>query len=111
MEESHCLGHNEKKAQCVKDWIDAQELAVYNEMNDLLMELISLKNRMAPGPMDERSVRLLHMALYDLDRFRSFALNDEVLRENADIETINDTALLRIGIEWVKQELFLKLET
>lgn len=111
MEESHCLGHNEQKLQCVKDWIDEQGLAVYNEMNDLLMELISLKNRMAPGPMDERSIRLFHMALYDMDRFRSFASNNEALREKADFEAIDDTSLLRIGIEWIKQELFLKLET
>ena len=64
---------------------------------------------MMPGPMDERSIRLFHLALYDLDRFRLFASENNALRQMADIEAIDDTALLKIGIDWIKQALVLKL--
>jgi len=111
MKESHCLGHDDGNARRIQEWIDAQGIAIYNEMNDLLMSLISLKNRMAPGPMDKRSIQIFCLALYDLDRFRSFALKNKALCAIAGIESLDDTALLRIGIDWVEQELFQKLET
>ncbi len=112
IEESHCRGFYENKEQTVRQWIEAQGLAVYNEFNDRLLEIISLKNRLLPGPLDNKSREIFHLALYDLDNFRSQLfekklpadkhIDQKVLQEAQS----DDKVLLKIGIQWVKQELF-----
>ena len=72
LKEPHCLGFNCEQTQTVREWIESQGIAVYNEMNDLLMDIISLKNRLMPGgSIDDKSRRIFNMACYDLDTFRS----------------------------------------
>jgi hypothetical protein len=76
------------------------------------MEIISLKNRVRPGPLNIKSAYIFHLALYDLDSFRlqifENNLLDEIEMEPAMIEAIktDDVELLKFGIEWVKQEMF-----
>jgi hypothetical protein len=114
LKESHCLGFDENKEQTVGQWIEQQALRVYNEFNDRLMEIISLKNRLMPGPLDTKSRTIFHLALYDLDNFRSqiFEKNLPGDMEIDETETkkakTDDAALLKIGIQWVIRELFCK---
>jgi len=103
------LGFKEGKTQTLKEWIDDQDMAVYNKMNDMLMEVISLKNRLKPGTMDLKSGYLFNMACYDLDRFRSHILDQGLLDDlklNSDtlymIRT-DDVALLKLGLQWIKR--------
>ena len=112
LKENHCLGFNENNTQTVREWIEQQGLAEYNEHNDLLMDLISLKNQMQPEPLDLKSAHIFHLALYDLDSFRLQIFDNNLINthemEPAIIEAIqtDDAALLKFGIEWVKRELF-----
>ena len=112
MKESHCLGFCEEKTQTVREWIADQEIDVYNRMNDLLMELISLKNRFRPGPMDLKSKYLFTMALYDLDHFRTQIFDKGLLGDfPVDSRTLNaikadDVELLKLGIRWLKKKFF-----
>jgi hypothetical protein len=157
LNEPHCLGFNEPKEQTVRQWIKEQGIETDNPINDKLMEIISLKNRLRPGPLDLKSRHLFYVALYDLDNFRkqifqrsgsslisslSFPRRREsrnVLRKKLDARLrghdgknsptpqifnnnlldnvvvdpqklaaaeTDDTALLEIGIKWVKQVLF-----
>ncbi len=113
MTESHCHGFEKGSSQTVRDWIETQGLGIYNLMNDLLMEIISLKNRLKPGALDIKSRHLFHLALYDLDNFRTQlfeARNLEIeplASQNPDpglreaLKT-DDTRLLKFGIEWIK---------
>ncbi len=70
MKEPHCQGHLQARGQTVREWLGDQDLAVYNRMNDLLMAVIGLKNRLAPGPLPVAMQRLFYQACYDLDAFR-----------------------------------------
>ena len=112
LKESHCLGFNENKTQTVRQWIAQQGLTEYYEYNDMLMDIISLKNQVQPGPLDMKSGDIFHLALYDLDRFRLQILDNNLLGEleleQDKLETIeaDDVALLKFGIEWVQRELF-----
>ena len=112
LKENHCLGFNESNTQTVKEWIEHQGLPEYNEHNDLLMGLISLKNQLRPDPLDVKSAHIFHLALYDLDSFRLQIFDNALVNthamEPAMIEAIrhDDFALLKFGIEWVKRELF-----
>jgi hypothetical protein len=112
LQEPHCLGFGASRKQTVTQWMQGQEIEIYNAINDRLMELISLKNRLRPGPLDLKSRHLFYMALYDLDTFRTQIKANGIL-ENADIDSASlekamadDVALLEVGMEWIKQVLF-----
>jgi len=112
IEEPHCKGFGQKTGQTVKQWLNGQDVEKYNQENDKLMELISLKNRILPGKLEGAQSDLFYLALYDLDEFRAqifekdrlkdFPLSDNLLRK---IKT-DDEALLDLGIDWVKYMLF-----
>ena len=112
LKESHCLGFKQNKTQTVREWVEHQGLPEYNEHNDLLMDLISLKNRMQPEPLDLKSAHIFHLALYDLDSFRTQVFDNGLIvghdLETDRIEAIksDDVALLKFGIEWVQRKLF-----
>ncbi len=112
MKEDHCKGFKQEKSMTVREWIHEQGIDEYNSMNDLLMEIISHKNRLKPGPMDMTSKRLFYLACYDLDNFRTHIFEKGLL-ENQDMNSnlleqlkTNDTELLRFGLKWTKQALF-----
>jgi hypothetical protein len=112
LRESHCLGFEEGKIRTLQQWVDKQGVAVYNENNDKLMQIISLKNRLIPGPLDPESSHLFHTALYDLDNFRlqiqnkgqldNFHVNSRIM----DAALKNDIALLDLAMHWLKHALF-----
>jgi len=112
LRESHCHGFEKGKTRTPLHWIDEQGLAVYNENNDKLMQIISLKNRLRPGSLDIKSSRLFHSALYDLDDFRlqiqnsglldNFQVNSRIM----DAALENDVALLDLAMLWIKHVLF-----
>ena len=92
--------------------MENQGLARYNAFNDLFLEIISLKNRAAGGPLDLVKNHLFQRALYDLDAFR-----DQVLRQGraeyrmlgaAEWERIktDDEALLQVAHAYVEKALF-----
>ena len=76
------------------------------------MQIISLKNRLIPGPLDIKSSQLFHTALYDLDNFRLQIQNNGLL-DNFDVNSNimdaafkNDVALLDLALIWIKHVLF-----
>ncbi len=114
LNEPHCLGFKEQKEQTVRQWIKEQGVEADNPINDRLMEIISLKSRLKPGPLDLKSRQLFFLALYDLDNFRNRFLENGCLNDlDVDPQKLSaaetdDTALLEVAMEWVKKELFNK---
>jgi hypothetical protein len=96
----------------VPQWIDEQDIAAYNDINDQLMQIISLKNRLMPGPLDLKSRCLFYTALYDLNNFRTQIKKNGLLEDSyIDSTTIDkameeDVVLLELGMKWIKQVLF-----
>ena len=119
LQEPHCLGFCQDQSQTVAEWVESQELTIYNQMNDMMMEIISLKNRLKPGRLDIKASLAFHMACYDLDKFRAYIFEKENLKEHElDADMLEaakhgDEALLRIGLQWIKDTPFanLQLET
>jgi hypothetical protein len=112
LKEPHCRGFESSRTQTVGEWIAGQGLAVYNEMNDRILELISLKKRCQPGPLALAARHRFAMALYDLDGFRKQIFEpvlagddrfDPGLRQAAKSD---DVELLTLAVEWVKREIF-----
>ena len=110
--ESHCRGFEEPDEWTVREWRRAQGVDPYDEMNDLLMDIISLKNRTPRSRLTHHENELFFMACYDLDRFRDHVFEkrlweilhaeQEVVKPPAD----DDVSLMRFGMEWIKHELF-----
>ena len=112
IKESHCLGFNESKEWTVRAWKQNQEVGLYDEMNNLLMDIISLKNRSGRKRLTHRENELFYLACYDLDRFRDLVFEERLwkarLVEGKEIKALeeDDMALMRFGIEWIKGRLF-----
>ena len=110
--EPHCLGFRQEGAHTARSWMESQDLRLYNEFNDLFLELISLKNRQFSGPLNLVDSHLFHRALYDLDAFRDQisrqGLPEGLTIDEAEREAIHtdDVALLRVAHITVKQALF-----
>ena len=112
LKEPHCQGHAQSRRQTVREWIRDQELADCNQINDLLLEIIRLKNQRLPGPLDPRQRHLFHLALYDIDAFRVQIFSKDLLAgfpmPPATLEAIrtDDLALLKLGHQWIRLVLF-----
>ena len=112
LKEPHCLGFNQGRTQTVRQWIKDQGVMVYNQMNDLLLEIIGLKNRLMPGRLDIKSKFLFNMACYDLDTFRTHIFHKGILNNyNMGPNALNkvkqdDVELLKLGFNWIKDTLF-----
>jgi hypothetical protein len=110
--EPHCLGFEEPDEWTVREWRKGQGVDPYDEMNDLLMDIISLKNRTAKSQLTRLENASFYEACYDLDRFRdtvfekrlweALPVEEEVLKALGE----DDVSLMRFGIEWLKHELF-----
>jgi Fe-S-cluster containining protein len=112
MQERHCCGFEQPQTQTVRQWLDAQEVEIYNQFNDLFLEIISLKNRLKPGPLDVRETHMFILALYDLDKFKTQIKDNHLLKDmDVPAETVeramsDDTELLKLGHAWIKKALF-----
>ncbi|MCP4720529.1 MAG: YkgJ family cysteine cluster protein, partial [Desulfobacteraceae bacterium] len=69
IEEPHCKGFGKKTGLTVRQWLIGQDVALHNQHNDKLMELISLKNKILPGKLEGAHSDQFYLALYDLDEF------------------------------------------
>lgn len=112
IEEPHCQGFGRRGGQTVRVWLEGQDVARHNGMNDKLMEIISLKNRILPGRLDGVDGDRFYLACYDLDTFRT-EIFENGLFDAFDIpsdllETVktDDEALLELGMAWIQNVLF-----
>jgi Fe-S-cluster containining protein len=112
LREPHCRGFEQPHTQTVNQWLAGQGVEIYNQYNDLLLEIISLKNRLKPGPLDIRETYAFTLALYDLDHFKVQIKNNNLLKDldlhpdSIDLALADDVALLKLGHRWIKKVLF-----
>ncbi len=110
--EPHCRGFEQDRSQSVREWIRDQEVEVYNRFNDLLMDIIRLKNRHHPGPLSLAGQQAFRMGLYDSDGFREHlarsgppeGMGVGAARLQAVLD--DDLERLRFGHDWVRFVLF-----
>ena len=83
-------------------------------MNDLLMDIISLKNRSASVRLSKKENELFCMACYDLDKFRDVTFEKKLWettpmgKDKDMVEAIqeDDISMIRFATVWIKQALF-----
>jgi uncharacterized protein len=109
--ESHCHGFDQQETQTVHQWIVNQRLETHLAMNDALMELIALKNRLRPGPLASAHSQWARMAMYDVETLQAKALAGELPGMDASpLHPLppkgDDTAWLQWGLRWINRLLF-----
>jgi len=92
-ESSRCLGLNETKVQTVKEWLHDQGLEIYEEMEKGFGEIPRHLKLTINRETDEKIIKFSFMACYDLDKFRSFVMNNPSLYEKMNL---NDEKLDQI---------------
>jgi uncharacterized protein len=112
IKELHCQGFQNGSAWTVRQWLDDQNVERYNDMNDLMMDILRLKNILRPGPLDPKSAHLFYLACYDLDAFERHVFEKRILcdeisgSEMLDRAREDETELLKLGLNWIKKTLF-----
>jgi Fe-S-cluster containining protein len=107
IQEAHCLGLTQARQWTVTQWKKDQGLDIYNEMNDLMLDILSLK-RWGKRNLTADEKDLFCLACYDLDKFRGLTFEKRLWEGAAlsedRVEAIreDDVALLRFAIEWIK---------
>jgi len=105
--EEHCLGHREPRVWSAADWLEAEGATEYDEANRDWLEAL-LRRPPQDEPADERRRVLVHLACYDLDRFRDFVFRSPFLGQfevdPAEVEAMRreDRALLGFALRFVK---------
>lgn len=111
LREPHCRGFDATRRQTVPEWTLNQGLGEYLAENDRLLEVIRLKSRLSSKALPPSLSEQVYTALYDLDRFRQRLCEENlepVLEPDPDGRATalqDETALLRLGLEWVKRLL------
>jgi Fe-S-cluster containining protein len=112
--EEHCQGFTEPEEHNVVEWMESQGLEEYNRINDEVLTLLQHKKvqkKMSLSP-EQRDKFLL--ALFKLDEFHELVsspgFQQELMltKEERDSILSDDLSLLRFGIRWLKETLFVE---
>jgi len=113
LREPHCRGFFEPAGQTPAQWIKSQGLADYNRFNDMMLDIISLKRHLHPGPFDLKSRTFFQLACYDIDALRQQTTSADQLIEPLSLSTTvrqrmihDDTILMQIGFNLIRYHLF-----
>jgi uncharacterized protein len=109
--EPHCHGFEQPDTRTVRQWVADQQLEIHLAMNDALMELIALKNRLRPGPLSSTQAEWARLALYDVENLQTRATAGDLPGMNAGTlpplpPAGDDTAWLQWGLRWINRLLF-----
>jgi Fe-S-cluster containining protein len=110
IQESHCRGFETSRPITVRRWIASQELEAYHKFNDMMLELIALKNQLRPGPLSGEHRQLAEMAFYDLDtveqKARAGLLPATGYAHLTPLPDHRHEAWLAWSLAWIGQVLF-----
>ncbi|MFH0781508.1 MAG: YkgJ family cysteine cluster protein [Pseudomonadota bacterium] len=110
LKETHCQGFLEAAKQSPTQYCHDQELTLYNQFNDAVLEILqhdAIRRGFIPS---HRHVELFVLALYNLDTFRRTLLDDRLehitLNYNEKMQLQNDENLLKFGITVLNRLIF-----
>jgi uncharacterized protein len=112
--EPNCTGYEEDKEWTVDTWRKEQGVDVYDEMNKEWAEIQLRRDNEGQPKLDEKKQSLMYMASYDMDRFKKFVLESNLLDifdiDSEEVEKIksDEIALMKFGFKYMKYILMLE---
>ncbi len=107
-----CQGFDRPETWRISEWLVAQGIVPYDQMNSLFAEITAPLQADAPDIDNPKITQMLFMAMYNLDRFRDFVFQSSFLKrfevDPLQIEKIKrkDEELLKFAFNWIKFGLF-----
>ena len=107
-----CFGLLEEDEMRVIEWLEDQGVMDYQRVNNYYAEITSHPKLTEIDVTNEQVKQMIYLASYDLDRFREFVLNGRFMDlfefedDMAERVRVDDTELLRLGLDWIKFGLF-----
>jgi Fe-S-cluster containining protein len=116
MQEEGCRGFDEAKTQKISQWLVEQGVLEYNEMGELFKKLTLHPRLQGDVELTMAQMDMVHMALYDLDRFRRFVFGSsllqkidvpadrvELMRGGEGVDRLaSDVELMTFALEWLR---------
>ncbi|MBW2638755.1 MAG: YkgJ family cysteine cluster protein [Deltaproteobacteria bacterium] len=110
MRHSYCLGHKESREWTVNEWVEDQEVELYNEMNDLWVDVDSIfrANPWGDQGIDSPALKMAFMACFNIDMFKKFIFESSFLSrfdlpgERIEKFKRSDVELMKFGFDWTK---------
>jgi hypothetical protein len=109
---SRCKGLEEDEYARISNWLVAQGVPVYDEMNQLFSEVTAPLKAEDLDIDNPQIYQMTFMSLYNLDKFRDFVLNSTFLErfevDDITLEKIKrrDVDLLKFAFDWIKFGIF-----
>lgn len=107
-----CQGFGRPETWRIAEWLAAQGIVPYDQMNRLFTEITAPLQADAPDIDNPKIAQMVFMAMYNLDKFRDFVFNSSFLQrfhvDRLKCEKIKrkDTELLKFAYDWIKFGLF-----
>jgi Fe-S-cluster containining protein len=111
MDVPFCLGLSEDKISSVAEWLEAQGIPLYLEM-EKRFKRITMNESLTGKRIENQKIRdMYYMACYDLDRFRRFVFESTFLKrfetDPQEVKKIkhDDVALYKFAMRWLEYGL------
>ena len=109
-EDAYCMGHKEFREWTISGWIEDQKIKLYNDMNDLWVDIDTIfrTNPWGPQGMESPALKMAFMACFNVDEFKKFIFESTFLsrfsvsRDKIDRLKESDVELMTFGFDWVK---------
>jgi len=109
---SSCLGLKEEKKWRIYEWLLAQGVVPYDEINRLFSEITAPLRAQEPAIQNPDIAKMVFMALYNIDKFKEFIFESTFL-DRFDVDPIriikiqkSDEELLKFAFDWIKFGIF-----
>ncbi len=111
--EPHCKGFEEGYEWTVATWREDQGVNLRDEINQTWTDLV-VRKRSFPAniKLTEQAKQMFFMVSYNIDKFREFVFESSFLKriavdqDSQEEYRKDDVALLRFGVDWLKNLLF-----
>jgi len=104
--ELHCKGHDIACKQNIAQWRKDQELNIFDKYNDLMIHLISAKNKAGLNALSDNQRYLIYIGCYDLDTFRCYAKKHNLfIDQNFPLTIEGDVQLMVFAMKWLAENL------
>jgi hypothetical protein len=106
----YCLGHKEYREWTVREWIEDQQIQMYNDMNNLWVDIDTIfrSNPWGSQGIDSPALKMAFMTCFNVDEFKKFIFESTFLsRFDISQKRINhlmesDIELMKFGFDWIK---------
>jgi len=106
----YCQGHGETHPWTAEQWAEDQSIHIYNQMNDLWVEVDTIfrQNPWGPEGTEGKALKMAFMACFNVDKMKEFLFNTSFLsRFNISADRIeqckeSDAEIMKLGFDWVK---------